>query len=212
MNKLKLAVFASGGGTNFQAIYQAIHTGKLKAQIQVVISNNKNAGALEFARRNNLNALHLSRKQFQSAADFDIKLSEILDQHQVNFIILAGYMKKLRPLIIQNFQHRILNIHPALLPSFGGKGMYGHFVHEAVLRYGCKLSGVTVHLVDEEYDHGPIVMQQTIPVQEDDSPETLAARILKIEHRIYAQALQLFAEERVEVVGRRAVIHPAETP
>jgi formyltetrahydrofolate-dependent phosphoribosylglycinamide formyltransferase len=206
MKLLELAVFASGRGSNFQAIYNAIQNGQLNAQVKVVISNNADAGALDFAREHQLPAVHLSAKSYKSRTEFDEALLEILAQYEVNFIVLAGYMKLIRPKIIQAFRHRILNIHPALLPAFGGKGLYGHFVHEAVLKYGCKVSGVTVHVVDEEYDHGPIVKQACVPVDEDDTPDSLAARILKVEHRIYAEAIQLFAEERVAVKDGRTFI------
>ncbi|MBN1350403.1 phosphoribosylglycinamide formyltransferase [candidate division KSB1 bacterium] len=206
MKSLKLAIFASGRGSNFQAIYQAIEEGKLNARIQVVISNNADAGALDFAREHQIPALHLSRNQFTNASMFDLELLRVLREHDVNFIALAGYMKLIRPQIIREFHNRILNIHPALLPSFGGKGMYGHFVHEAVREYGCKVTGVTVHLVDEEYDHGPIVVQKTVPVYSEDTPEMIANRVLEMEHVAYAEALQLFAEERVQIQGRRTLI------
>jgi len=208
MKLLKLAIFASGRGSNFQAIYQSIQAGELDARIQVVISNNADAGALEFARAHQIPAVHLTRQQFDHAEEFDNALLALLKKHQVNFIALAGYMKLIRSKIIQEYQNKMLNIHPALLPAFGGKGMYGHFVHEAVLNYGCKVSGVTVHLVDEKYDHGPIVLQRAVPVLADDTPATLAARILVQEHQIYAEALQLFAEERVIIDGKRTIIQP----
>lgn len=206
MKLLKLAIFASGTGSNFQAIFHAIRNYKLNAQIQVVISNNPDAGALAFARQHNLPAQHLCRTQFDSGEKFDAAVLECLVAHEVNFIALAGYMKKIRPKIIQAFRHRILNIHPALLPAFGGKSLYGHFVHEAVLAHGCKVSGVTVHLVDEEYDCGPIVLQSAVPVLENDTPASLAARVLKVEHQSFYRALQYFAEERVEIVGRQVKI------
>jgi len=112
--------------------------------------------------------------------------------------------------IIRKFKNRILNIHPALLPSFGGKGMYGHFVHQAVLNYGCKVSGVTVHLVDEEYDNGAPIIQRCVPVMEDDTPETLAARVLKIEHQVFSEAIQFFADGRIKISGRKVKIKPVE--
>jgi phosphoribosylglycinamide formyltransferase-1 len=206
MKKLKLGVFASGRGSNFQAIYQAIQDGNLNADIQLVISNNADAGALDFAREKGIPALHLDRKQFASADKFDATLLAALAEHNVDFIVLAGYMKLIRPAIVAAYTNRIMNIHPALLPAFGGKGMYGHFVHKAVLEYGCKVSGVTVHLVDEKYDHGPIILQQPVPVEEGDTPEKLAARILTFEHQVFARALQLFAEDRVKIIDGRAII------
>lgn len=206
MAHLKLAILASGRGSNFEAILSNIKQGKLKATIQVVISNKASAGALEIARRNQLPAIHLSSKDFPDQEQFDQRLLGILRQYDVNFMVLAGYLKMLSPFIVREFKHHILNIHPALLPSFGGKGMYGHHVHQAVLDYGCKVTGVTVHLVDEAYDTGPPVLQRCVPVEEDDTADSLAERVLKVEHQIYTEALQLFAEDRIEIEGRRVRI------
>ncbi|MDZ7262978.1 MAG: phosphoribosylglycinamide formyltransferase [candidate division KSB1 bacterium] len=208
MAQLKIAILASGRGSNFEAILNNIKHGQLDATIQVVISNKASAGALEIARNNQLPAIHLSSKDFPDQEQFDQRLLAILRQHDVNFIVLAGYLKMLSPFIVREFKHRILNIHPALLPSFGGKGMYGHYVHQAVLDYGCKVTGVTVHLVDEEYDTGPPVLQRCVAVMDDDTAESLAERVLKVEHQIYTEALQLFAEDRIEIDGRRVRVKP----
>ena len=206
MKSLNLGVFASGQGSNFKAILDHIEQKKLDATVNVVISNNSKAGALQTARDYGIPAFHLSSRQFDTAEAFDEKIFSILQTHEVDFIVLAGYMKLLSSKIIQRFRNRILNIHPALLPSFGGKGMYGHHVHEAVLEFGCKVSGVTVHLVDEAYDHGVPIVQKCVPVETDDTPESLAKRVLAVEHQAYSEALQLFAEERVSISGRRAMI------
>lgn len=208
MGRLRLAVFASGRGSNFQAILKAIDEGRLDAEVRVLISNKSDAGALEIARSRGIPAIHLSAKQFPTEEAFDDRLLQILHQFDVNFIALAGYLKKLSPRIVSAYRNRILNIHPALLPSFGGKGMYGHHVHEAVLNYGCKVTGVTVHIVTEEYDAGPPVIQRCVPVLDDDTPDTLAARVLEVEHQVYAEALQYFAEDRVKIEGRRVKILP----
>lgn len=209
MARLQLAILASGRGSNFEAILNNIKQGKLAASIQVVISNKSSAGALEIARQNGIPAVHISKSEFPEQEQFDIQLLSILNQYGANFIVLAGYLKMLSPFVVRKFKNRILNIHPALLPSFGGKGMYGIHVHEAVLEYGCKVSGVTVHLVDEAYDTGPPVLQRCVPVQDGDTPEILAARVLKVEHQIYTEALQLFVEDRIEIVGRQVKIKPA---
>ena len=206
MEKLRIAVLASGQGSNFEAVLNNIKQGKLDASICVVISNKKSAGVLEIARANDIPAYFISGKQFPDQQDFDNQVLSFLNEHDANFIILAGYLKMIGTEIIQKFSNRILNIHPALLPSFGGKGMYGHYVHEAVLEYGCKVSGVTVHLVDEKYDTGAPVIQRCVPVHENDTPDTLAQRVLKVEHQVFAEALQLFAQGRVEVCGRRVKI------
>jgi len=202
MERLQLGVLASGRGSNFEAIVKQIKRKKLDAEVRVVVSNIAAAGVLEIAQKNQIPAVHLSKKQFPDQEQFDGELLKILLDHQVNFIVLAGYLKMLSPIIVRPFKNRILNIHPALLPSFGGHGMYGHHVHQAVLDYGCKVSGVTVHLVDESYDTGAPVLQRCVPVHEGDTAETLASRVLKVEHKIYSEALQLFAEGRVEITGR----------
>jgi phosphoribosylglycinamide formyltransferase-1 len=205
MGTLYLAVFASGRGSNFEAILNNINAGKLKAEIRVVISNKKAAGALEIAQKNHIPAFFISAKKYPEQNDFDARIMEILVEHEVNFIVLAGYLKMLSTKIVQKYKNRILNIHPALLPAFGGKGMYGHLVHEAVLNYGCRVSGVTVHLVDEEYDTGLPIIQRCVPVENDDTPETLAARVLKEEHKAFTEALQLFAEDKIEIRGRKII-------
>lgn len=211
MDKLRIAILASGRGSNFEAILKNILSGKLMAEIVVVISNKKSAGALEIARNHGIPAYFVSAKQFPEQQDFDNEILKILEKHKANFIALAGYLKKLSPKIVRKYKNKILNIHPALLPSFGGKGMYGHHVHEAVLNYGCKVSGVTVHLVDESYDTGPPVIQRCVPVKDDDTPDTLAARVLKVEHQVYAEAIRYFAEGRVKIEGRRVKILPEKS-
>jgi len=206
VKRLQLGVLASGRGSNFESILKAIEEGRLLADARVLLSNRKSAGALEVAVRHGVPALALSRKEFESDEAFDREIIRIFAQHGVNFVVLAGYLRLLTPALVHEFPNRILNIHPALLPAFGGKGMYGHHVHEAVLAHGCKVSGVTVHLVNEHYDAGPIVLQRCVPVAEGDTPEQLAARVLEQEHRVFAEALQLFAEERIFVEGRRVYV------
>ena len=208
---LRLAVFASGGGTNFQAILDAVERGTLPLTVALCLSNTPKAGALMRARRHGVSTAILDPCDFETEAAYVAKLMAVLDEHGVNFIVLAGYMRKIPAAVVEAFRGRMLNIHPALLPSFGGKGLYGRRVHEAVLAYGARWTGVTVHLVDEEYDTGPIVLQEPVPVLADDTPETLAERVLRIEHRLYPQALRLFAEGRVSVEGRIVRIEE-ETP
>lgn len=206
MAHLRIGVLASGRGSNFEAILNNIKNGNLDASIQVVISNKASAGALEIARQNGIPEVYISKKEFPVQEQFDGRLLAVLTDYQVNFIVLAGYLKMLSPFVVRKFKNKILNIHPALLPSFGGKGMYGGHVHQAVLDYGCRVSGVTVHLVDEEYDTGPPVLQRCVPVQNNDTPEALAQRVLKVEHQIFTEALQLFAQDRVEIEGRKVKI------
>ena len=191
---LNIAVLGSGRGSNFQAILTAIQQGRIpNARIALVISNNSGAGILEIARNSSLPAVHLSHRQFPTEDEFVDALLSLLSAHGVNFIVLAGYMKRIHPRVINAYRHRIINIHPALLPRHGGPGMYGHFVHEAVIAAGDRLSGATVHFVDEEYDHGSIVLQKTVSVAPEDTPETLAAKILEIEHEIYPEAIRRLA-------------------
>ena len=208
---LRLAVFASGGGSNFQAILDAVERGTLPLTVALCLSNTPKAGALARARRYGVPTAVLDSRDFETESTYVAALMDVLGEHAVNFIALAGYMRKIPAAVVDAFGERILNIHPALLPSFGGKGLYGRRVHEAVLAYGARWTGATVHLVDQEYDTGPIVLQEPVPVLPGDTPETLAARVLRIEHRLYPQALRLFAEGRVSVEGRFVRIEE-ETP
>jgi phosphoribosylglycinamide formyltransferase-1 len=203
---MNIAIFASGRGSNFQAILNAIQDHLLSARICVVVSNNSSAGALEIARNNNIPTFHLSSTQFPSEEAFVENLSRVLDDHKADFIALAGYMKKLPPAFVRRFRHRIANVHPALLPAFGGQGMFGMRVHAAVIASGCKVSGATVHLVDEEYDRGPIVVQKTVAVTHDDTPESLAAKVLAVEHEIFPLALSAFAQGKVRIEEQKAWI------
>jgi formyltetrahydrofolate-dependent phosphoribosylglycinamide formyltransferase len=203
---MNIAVFASGRGSNFQAILNAIQGGRLPASISLVVSNNSSAGALEIARAHGIPAVHRSLRQFPQAEAFDDDLLALLDRHRVDLIALAGYMKQLSPRFVATYRNRIVNVHPALLPAFGGPGMYGMHVHEAVLRSGAKVSGVTVHLVDEQYDHGMILAQETVRVDAEDTPESLAAKVLILEHEVYPRVLAAFAENRVRFIGQSAWI------
>lgn len=199
---LRLTVFVSGRGSNLQAIHTAVSQRRLHAEIVGVVSNRSASPALEFAHTQRISRLSLEDMETQQQGD---EILAFLEQTRTDFIALAGYMKLIPSEVVAAFRHRITNIHPALLPSFGGKGMYGRHVHEAVLSSGVKVSGATVHLVDEEYDRGPIVMQRCVPVLDDDTPESLATRVLAVEHAMYPEALQLFAEKRVELRGNRII-------
>ncbi len=203
---MNIAVFASGRGSNLMAILKAIEEGRLKARVVVVISNNSSSGALEIARSKGIDALHISRSQFSSDREYVDKILSELRKRNVELVVLAGYMKKIPAEVVSEYRNRILNIHPALLPSFGGQGMYGINVHKAVIESGVKITGVTVHIVDEEYDHGPIVLQKAVEVKDDDTPETLAERVLKVEHEVYPEAIRLFVEGKVNVFGRKVII------
>jgi phosphoribosylglycinamide formyltransferase-1 len=209
-SRLRLGVLASGGGTNLQAILDRIQDGFLDAEVGAVISNNSQAGALERARARQVPAFHLSSRQFSDPDDLDAAILSALRGHGVGLVVLAGYIKRLGPRVLGGYPDCILNVHPALLPAFGGQGMYGMRVHEAVIASGVKLTGVTVHLVDEVYDHGPIIAQRAVPVEDEDTPESLFERVLKVEHALYPEVLQAFAEGRVRVEGRKVYVKKSE--
>jgi len=206
--KLRLGVLASGGGTNLQAIIDSCAAGKIDAEVSVVISDVQ-CLALERARRAGISEHWLSRHdrvRFPAREAFDAAVRERLQAHHVDLVCLAGYLRIMTSTLVDAYAGRMMNIHPALLPAFGGQGMWGHHVHQAVLDYGCKVSGCTVHFVTLETDGGPIILQRAVPVEEDDTPETLAARILPHEHALYSQAIQLFAQGRLRIEGRRVRI------
>ena len=206
MRNMRIAIFASGNGSNAESVMRASREGRLEADVELVLSNNPKAGVLEKAQAYEVKHSVIESSDFNSDAEYVKTVFELLDAEKINFIALAGFLKMIQPELIERYNNRITNIHPALLPSFGGRGFYGKRVHEAVLAASCKVSGVTVHLVDKEYDRGPIVAQTSVPVLDDDTPETLAERVLIEEHKIYPDALQLFAENRVVVNGRKVTI------
>lgn len=206
--RIRLGVLASGRGSNLQAIIDACKSGYIPGDVVCVISDKKDAFALERARREEIPAIFCDPSQYQSREEYDAKLVEILQKYNVDLVCLAGFMRILTPVFINAFPNRIMNIHPALVPSFCGKGMYGLKVHQAVLDFGAKVTGCTVHFVTEEVDLGPIIIQIPVMVREDDTPETLSQRVLKREHRAYPMAIKLFAEGRLKVEGRRVRILP----
>ena len=210
---LRLAVLASGRGSNFQAILDALDRRELQIEVVLCLSDREDAGALERARSRGVSTAVLHPRSYDDYARYTDDLLRTLKEHGSNFIALAGYMKMVPTEIVKAFHGRILNIHPALLPAFGGHGMYGRRVHEAVVEYGVHWTGATVHLVEEEYDTGPVVLQEVVPVYPDDSPDDVAARVLAVEHRIYPEAIRLFAQGRVTVEGRRVrILEAAPNP
>ena len=197
MERLRLGFLASGSGTNMQAIIDACGTGELNAESRVVIGNNSNSGGLRRALAENIPTYHLSSRTHPDPAALDEAIESALASHDVALVCLAGYMKLLGPRTLARFKGHILNIHPALLPKFGGKGFYGRAVHEAVITAGEKESGVSVHVVDEIYDHGPVIAQVKVAVLPDDTPDSLAARVLEQEHVLYAETLQKIASGQI---------------
>ncbi|WP_298436929.1 phosphoribosylglycinamide formyltransferase [Geobacter sp.] len=198
---LKIGVLASGNGSNLQAIIDRIEAGGIRAQIACVITNNADAFALERAKRHGIPALFLDHRLFASREEYDAALVEKLRGHGVRLVLLAGFMRIITPVLLNAFPLSIMNIHPALLPAFPGL----HAQRQA-LQYGVKVSGCTVHFVDEGTDTGPIIMQAAVAVLDDDTEETLASRIRREEHRIYPEAVRLFVENSLKVVGRRVTI------
>jgi len=204
--KLRLGALVSGGGTNLQAIMERCAEGRLSAEVAVVISNVPEAYAIERAKKMKVPAVVLNHKDFPDRESHDRAIIAALKAHNVDLIVLAGYLRIFSPCIFEAYPGRIINIHPALLPSFGGKNMHGLRVHQAVLDYGAKISGLTVHFVEEGVDTGPIILQQAVPVLEDDTAESLQARILTFEHEKFSEAIQLIASGRVKLEGRRVRI------
>ena len=206
---LRVAVLASGRGSNLQAIIDAIEAGQVQAQIVAVISNKKDAIALERARKHGLKDLFVDPKSYTGRPDsreaYDRSLLETLQQHGAELVLLAGYMKIVTALLVNTYANRMMNIHPSLLPSFPGLD-----VQKKAIDWGCKLAGCTVHFVTEGVDEGPIIIQAAVPILDEDTPETLSARILVQEHKIYPRAVQLFAEGRLRVDGRRVLIDDAK--
>ena len=188
-DEMRLGVLASHGGSNLQAIVDSTKSGALDARVAVVVSNNSDSRALERAAKEGIPAFHLSRSAHPDPEELDLAILHVLREHGVNLVALAGYMKKLGPAVLGAYRRKILNVHPALLPRHGGRGMYGMRVHESVIKSGDSMTGVTVHLVDEEYDQGPIVAQVQVPMLKDDTADTLAHRVLQTEHRFYSEVL-----------------------
>jgi phosphoribosylglycinamide formyltransferase-1 len=203
----KIAVFASGKGSNFRAIFNKIQEGYLSCQIDVLISDDAKAGALVFAEQNGIHTNIVKPKEFQTPETFGERLLAILTEHQINYILLAGYLKKIPDNVIDQFENRILNIHPALLPAFGGKGMYGSHVHQTVYDSGAQVSGVTVHFVNKVYDEGPILLQKAVDIRECHSPESIAEKVLAMEHQVYSQAVKILLEKDIKIQGKRVIIN-----
>ncbi len=185
----RIAVFISGGGSNLQSLIDASNGGRLCAKIALVVSSNESAYGLERAAQAGITTFVYRPKQYSSKDEAAADLLAHLRREEIDYIALAGYLKMLPGAVVRAYPKQIVNIHPALLPKYGGKGMYGHFVHEAVLASGDKESGVTIHLVDEIYDHGVILEQARVPVLENDTPDSLAARVLIEEHKLYPRVM-----------------------
>ena len=185
-----IVVFASGSGTNFQSIIDAAKSGRLEANIAGLVANRKGIGAIDRARRHGIPVEVTDAKHFDNFEAYEHHLLQVLRQWQTHFIALAGYLRKIPASVIRAYPRRIVNIHPALLPKYGGKGYYGERVHRAVIKHGDTESGCSIHFVTEKYDEGPVIARRRVPVYDDDTAETLAARVLQQEHQLYPQVLQ----------------------
>lgn len=200
MRKVRIAVLVSGGGTNLQALIDAVDKGDINGEIAAVLSDRENAYGLERARKHGIKAIYIERKQLAE------RLITELQKLNIELVVLAGFLSILDRELVKAYEGRIINIHPSLIPSFCGMGFYGERVHKAALEYGVKVSGATVHFVDEGTDSGPIILQEAVPVYFDDTAETLAARVLQVEHRLLPAAVGLFCEGRLRIEGRKVNI------
>lgn len=200
MNKTVIGVLASGRGSNLQAIVDAINAGRLDAKIGVVISDNPEANVLKRMAGSDIPTVCIDRRQFATKQEFEAAIAEELNLHHVELVVLAGFMRILSRYFIDRFAGKIMNIHPSLLPAFPGED-----AQKQALQYGAKISGCTVHFIDEGMDTGPIILQEAVPILEDDTTETLADRILHVEHILYPRAIALYCERRLTIEGRRRV-------
>jgi phosphoribosylglycinamide formyltransferase-1 len=200
----RIVMLLSGGGTTLENLLEKIDRDELSAQIVAVISSREDAYGLERARKRNIAAVTVSPKAFPEREAFFTAMWEEIRKHKPDLVVMGGFMTLLN--VPDDFHGRIMNVHPSLVPAFCGKGMYGHRVHEAVIGYGVRLSGVTVHFVDNEYDHGPIILQEAVPIFDSDSPESLAQRVQAKEREVYPRAIQMFATGRLKLDGRHVRI------
>ncbi len=198
---IRLAVLLSGGGTTLQNFLDRSADGRLNARVVQVVSNRADAFGLERARRACIPAAVFERRSYASPEEFSARIFDLCRRVRAELVCLAGFLQLIR--VPDDFAGRVMNIHPALIPAFCGKGYYGRHVHEAALAHGVKVSGCTVHFADNQYDHGPIILQRTVPVLDDDTPETLAARVHEQENEAYPEAIHLFAAGRLKIEGRR---------
>ena len=193
----KLAILVSGRGSNMSAIIDACEQDRISASVEIVLSNNADAKALSIAKEKRINTVYISSQTHTNSEQLDAVMRNTLLKHNIDLIILAGFMKKIGPKVLSEFEGKILNIHPSLLPKYGGKGFYGMNIHRAVVDAGDKESGATIHLVCGDYDDGKILAQETVTLNEEDTPESLAKKILKIEHGLYVKTIQEIIEERI---------------
>lgn len=206
---VRLAVLLSGRGSTLQHFLELVRAGSLAASVEVVISSRTDALGLEHARRANVPAVAIPRRDFRDLDTFNDAIHATLERYPIDLVLLAGFLSPFQ--LRTRYQDRVLNVHPALIPAFCGKGFYGMHVHRAVVESGVKVSGCTIHFADEEYDHGPIILQECVPVLDDDTPETLATRVQEVERRLYPEAVRLWAEGRLAIAGGRVRVLPSSS-
>lgn len=202
----RIAVLVSGRGSNLQTIIDNIENGNINGRIELVISSKQDVYALERAEKHNIDGVYIGKGNFPDIDERNDKIIELLAEKEIDLIVLAGYMNILDEKIVQIYRNRIINIHPSLIPSFCGRGFYGERVHKAVIDYGVKLTGATVHFVDEGADTGPVIFQKAVEVDFDDTVETLAKKVLKVEHELLPLGVKYFCENRLKVHGRRVKV------
>lgn len=207
MPSVNIGVLISGGGTNLQAIIDNTKNGNIKGKIKLIIANKKEAYGLTRGKLAGIETLYLDRKLFISDKEYNAEIIRQFKSRGIDLIVLAGYLKVLSREFIEEFNMKIINIHPSLIPSFCGKGYYGERVHKSVLDSGVKVTGATVHFVDEGTDTGPIILQEVVNVEKEDTIDTLKEKVLKVEHRILIQAVKLYCEDRIKIEGKRTIIN-----
>lgn len=206
MSRIKLGVLISGGGSNLQAIIDNIENGSINGEIKLIISNKENAYGLVRGKKHNIETLWVDRKLFSSEEEFNLKVVEEFKKRDIELIVLAGYLKVLSPDFVKEYNNKIINIHPSLIPSFCGPGYYGSKVHEEVLKYGVKYTGATVHFVDVGTDTGPIILQEVVSVEADDTVDSLSKKVLQVEHKILVQAIKLYCDNNLSVENRIVLV------
>lgn len=206
MSSVNIGVLISGGGTNLQAIIDNIKSGNINGEIKLIVSNKKEAYGLIRGELEGIETLYLDSKLFKNNEKYNDKIIKEFKSRNIDLVVLAGYLKILSKRFIKEFNMRIINIHPSLIPSFCGKGYYGERVHKAVLDSGVKITGATVHFVDEGTDTGPIILQEVVRVEEGDSLDTLKEKVLKVEHKLLVKAVKLYCNGKIEVKGRKTIL------
>lgn len=206
MPPVKIGVLISGGGTNLQSIIDNINNGNINGEIKLIVSNRKEAYGLTRGKNARIESIYLDGRDFNGDEEYNLELIRLFKERDISLIILAGYLKVLSKEFIREFNQKIINIHPSLIPSFCGKGYYGDKVHQSVLDYGVKVTGATVHFVDEGTDTGPIILQETVYIDSTDTLDKLKEKVLNIEHKLLVKAVKLYCEDRISVQGRVAII------